>query len=415
MSLVTNSHFISASAAGTDWRDTAKNIVEDIKSVLTEGKPYSLGLVYVTDHLAQDIPSILNLFKSVLNIPHWGGSIGIGVLDINKSYINEPAISVLLLDIPEGEFMEFRFGSMGNKEKDKELAEWLVQHDPLLVLTHAGSAAGGLSLRLKELEGLTRGYLVGGVASACPSRIEFAGNKPESDLSGICFSDKVGVATSLTQGCSPIGEYHTITQVEEEHIIEQLDDVSCYEVFQDDLRALAMDKLGKDPNDIIITSAEEGDEQSVWDEIPSEFQDVFHGEVHVAFPVMGTDQNDFMVRNILNMNYEAGGMAVAQHVYNGDRVMFVHRNQDTMKRDLTRMLIELRQRVENEQGGFYPKGAVYISCMARAGYDFGEDYADELALIREVIGEIPLVGFYAGGEILSGRIYGHTGILNLFL
>ena len=179
---------------------------------------------------------------------------------------------------------------------------------------------------------------------------------------------------------------------------------------------MAMEKLGKDPSEIIIAASDDGDEQGgVWEEIPKEFQDVFHGEVHVAFPVTGSDQNDFMVRNILQMDYDAGGMAVAQHVYHGDRVMFVHRNQDTMKRDLTRMLVELRQRVESEQGNFYPKGAVYISCMARAGYDFGEDYADELSLIREVIGEIPLVGFYAGGEILNGRIYGHTGILNLFL
>ena len=65
MTLITNSHFISASASGTDWRDTAKSIVEQIQGALTPGKKFTLGLIYTTDHLAQDISPSVNFFPGV--------------------------------------------------------------------------------------------------------------------------------------------------------------------------------------------------------------------------------------------------------------------------------------------------------------------------------------------------------------
>lgn len=416
MTLITNSHYISVSASGTDWRDTAKSIVEQIQGALTPGKKFTLGLIYTTDHLAQDLGSITNLFKSVLDIQHWSGSIGIGVFDNTQIYIREPAISVLLLDIPEDQFCLFRYEGEHKPVPDR-LQEWLSSHDPMVVLTHAGSLSGGLSLRLNELENLTQGFLIGGVASSFPKNIDFAGERPEAEVSGVCFDQDVPISSSLSQGCFPIGGMHTITECHDEHIVEKLDYKPCYDVFQDDLRVMAVERLGKDPNDIIITS--ETDEEHVWDEVPEDFKDIFHGEVHVAFPVVGSDQNDYVVRNIMNMDYDQGQMAIAHPLYHGDELMFVHRNKETMRSDLTRMLVDLRKRVEAEQGGFYPKGAVYISCMARAGYDFSDDdsdmLGDEMGLIREIIGEVPLVGYYAGGEILNSRLYSYTGVLTLFL
>jgi small ligand-binding sensory domain FIST len=38
----------------------------------------------------------------------------------------------------------------------------------------------------------------------------------------------------------------------------------------------------------------------------------------------------------------------------------------------------------------------------------------ELQLIRHELGEIPLVGFFASGEMLDGELYGYTGVLTLF-
>jgi small ligand-binding sensory domain FIST len=61
-----------------------------------------------------------------------------------------------------------------------------------------------------------------------------------------------------------------------------------------------------------------------------------------------------------------------------------------------------------------PRGGVYVSCVGRGVNLFGPDSA-ELGLIRDVLGEFPLVGFYANGEISHRRLYGYTGVLTLFL
>jgi small ligand-binding sensory domain FIST len=284
----------------------------------------------------------------------------------------------------------------------------------MLILANAGTLNGGLSLRLKELENLAGGFLVGGVAS---SRIPLEGEDhfPHGDLNGVVFSETVPVATALTQGCIPIGQAHTITACEGDYIIKDLDHRSSYEVFQEDLRDMAISDMGVDPQEIELK--EVNDEEQIWEDIPPELRDFFQGEVHVAFPIPGSDQSDYLVRNILGFDHEQGLLAVGQAVHNGDRVMFVHRNRETMRADLCKTLLDLRARVEEEQGAFMPKGAVYISCVARAEYDLSSEGSgqNELSLIREILGPVPLTGFYAGGEILKGRIYGYTGILTLFL
>ena len=64
MSLYTSSQFAAASATGTDWRDTSKAVLEKLEEVRTDGHQFNFGFLYITDHLADDAQSILNLFKS---------------------------------------------------------------------------------------------------------------------------------------------------------------------------------------------------------------------------------------------------------------------------------------------------------------------------------------------------------------
>ena len=45
---------------------------------------------------------------------------------------------------------------------------------------------------------------------------------------------------------------------------------------------------------------------------------------------------------------------------------------------------------------------------------FGAEGA-EMALLREGLGDVPLVGFSCAGEISNARLYGYTGVLALFL
>jgi len=60
-----------------------------------------------------------------------------------------------------------------------------------------------------------------------------------------------------------------------------------------------------------------------------------------------------------------------------------------------------------------PRGGIYVSCLGRGINLFGPS-SDELRLIQTELGDFPLVGFYANGEISQDRLYGYTGVLTLF-
>jgi hypothetical protein len=59
-------------------------------------------------------------------------------------------------------------------------------------------------------------------------------------------------------------------------------------------------------------------------------------------------------------------------------------------------------------------GAIYVSCSGRGGPHFGGPSA-ELQIVRHALGDVPLVGFFAGGEIAHHHLYGYTGVLTVFV
>ena len=59
------------------------------------------------------------------------------------------------------------------------------------------------------------------------------------------------------------------------------------------------------------------------------------------------------------------------------------------------------------------RGAVYISCNGRGGPHFGAPSA-ELKIVQRALGDVPLVGFFAAGEIAHRHLYGYTGVLTVF-
>ena len=38
-----------------------------------------------------------------------------------------------------------------------------------------------------------------------------------------------------------------------------------------------------------------------------------------------------------------------------------------------------------------------------------------MQIIRRALGDVPLVGFFAGGEIARNQLYGYTGVLTVFM
>jgi len=115
------------------------------------------------------------------------------------------------------------------------------------------------------------------------------------------------------------------------------------------------------------------------------------------------------VRNLLGLDARGKMVAVADIVQPGSDILFCRRDRGTASDDLVRMLESIRT-------GMYrrPRGALYFSCLGRGASLFGED-SEELRMIADGLGEVPLVGFFGNGEISHNRLYGYTGVLTLFL
>lgn len=406
MSVLTSSKFVSTAAAGKDWRDVSKAILEALEPVRKD-RPYNLGFLYVTDVMSSDIQSMLNIFKSVLNIENWVGTVGVGICASGKSYIDQPAASMLLGAFEEDDYFVFNAETFENAIPES-WKDWLKLHDPMLSVAHANPISDNDPvLQIEAMEQNLGGFMVGGFSSSRHEHFQFAGDSFGSDLSGVTFSSDLQVATTLSQGCVPVGPQHTIT-LADEFLIKELDSQKAVAVFEEDLRSMAMTEIDQDPDTIMIDE----DAVSNIELLPPHIQKLFQRQVHVAFPVLQSDQNDFLVRNIVQADPKEGTMRIDHPVVNGEQIMFVQRDGETIRADLSKKLIELRTRVQKETGDFKPLGALYFSCVARAPKT---EQDDEMLLIRDIIGDVPLAGFYANGEINNARIYGYTGILVLFL
>jgi small ligand-binding sensory domain FIST len=133
------------------------------------------------------------------------------------------------------------------------------------------------------------------------------------------------------------------------------------------------------------------------------------GYLFAGLPVDGSDTGDYLVRNLVGIDPARKLVAVGEAVRPGGQVMFCRRDRGTASDDLVRMLDSIRTGLYRQ-----PRGALYFNCLGRGPNLFG-DNSEELRMIADALGDVPLVGFFCNGEISHNRLYGYTGVLTLFL
>ena len=150
---------------------------------------------------------------------------------------------------------------------------------------------------------------------------------------------------------------------------------------------------------------------------------------YMRFADAGESYSDTLeVMNRLIPSHVVFNGRVAEDFKLGDRLSFCTRDENSARVDLTRMCAELREDLdapaprlnELQAAGFSgihsrrkPRGAVYIACNGRGASLFGLQGVEQ-QIVREQLGDIPLIGFSANGEIFRGALYGYTGVLALF-
>ena len=368
--------FRFAHADGGDWHRIADACLTQLGPIPAAA---NLGFLYVTDSLTDDLEDLLEHLRVATGVPDWVGAVGIGICATGIEYYEEPAAALMLAELPQDGFRVFPSQLKDLDAFDVLNGDWVSRHRPMLGLVHGDPASPLTEDLVRQLAQRTSsGFLVGGLASSRDTAYTIANGLGEGGVSGVLFAEDVALITRLSQGCSPIGPHRTITQ-SQRNILVTIDGQRALDVLKQDIGEILSRELMR-----------------------------IGGTVFVGLPIPGSDTGDYLVRNLVGLDPEDGLVAVAELVEQGQQIMFCRRDAATAREDLNRMLRALKGRLSAP-----PRGGIYCSCLGRGINLFGPDSA-ELEQIRDTLGDFPLVGFYANGEISQDRLYGYTGVLTLF-
>jgi len=193
----------------------------------------------------------------------------------------------------------------------------------------------------------------------------------------------------VSQGCRPLGPPMVITRCEE-NVIQEL--------------------AGRPPLvqlQAIFDGCDERDREILQHAVSG-------GGLHIGQVVdellSQPDQGDFLVRNVMGGDQETGAIQIADHARRGRTVRFHVRDDQSADEDLRQLLAKSAAR--GPAGG-----ALLFSCNGRGTRLF--DVADhDAACIQDGLGDVPLAGFFAQGEIgpVGGRsfLHGFTASVALF-
>lgn len=358
----------------------------------------TLGFVYLTDHYSPHATALLESLQANWPSVSWVGTVGVGVAASGVEYFDEPALALMLGAVPHGRFKVFSG------------ARPLTGMEAWTALVHADPSTPDLPELIAEMSDRTgSGYLFGGLTASRGGSWQVADGAFQGGLSGVAFGRDVHLISRVTQGSQPVGPSRRITQCEQ-HLVTELDGRPALEVLSEDLQldlseprraipTLRQTLVGLRAVDAVSDSSARGRHFGA----------------------------DVRVRHLLGLDPSRQAFAVSDHLEPGMQLAFCRRDVEAARRDLVRVCSEIREELAEtlpavatvpDNSPLDPvqrvAGALYVSCSGRGGPHFGGPSA-ELQIIQHALGDVPLVGFFAAGEIGHHHLYGYTGVLTVFV
>jgi small ligand-binding sensory domain FIST len=190
----------------------------------------------------------------------------------------------------------------------------------------------------------------------------------------------------ITQGCQPITEPLEITRADG-NIIYEIDHRPAFEVFTSVLKGPLLEDLRRALMYVFVG-------------LPADHRTNTVGA------------GDYLVRNIIGLDSEKKIIGVADHVSEGQAIIFTLRDGQRARDDLAQMLKRQAQRLAGKKPAF----GVYFNCCARGASLYGIPGIDS-AYIRQVLGDFPLIGMFGGYELAplggANHLFAYTGVLAL--
>ena len=416
--------FLHAHATHPDWRMALALAAAQIEAQRHEpgrATAPTLGWVYLTEHFSAHATVLLAELHQRWPGVQWVGASGVGIAASAVEYFDEPALALMLAELPRAGFRVFSGA--------RPLGDFAAH----TANVHADPASSDLAELIRDMsERTSTGYLFGGLASGRSAAVHIAEGALTGGLSGVAFDKRVALVSRVTQGCQPVGPTRTVTGAER-NTITTLDGQGALDCLLRDLNLEGTDPraalhvlrqtlVGVSDAHAALSASGSHDAQA----------HALGGRID-SVARRGAFGPDTRVRHLVGLDPGRRGIAIGDTAELGTQLAFCTRNTEAARRDLMRICAEVREAVEPETlsvaaalalkgasaGQAAPAassgiaGAIYVSCAGRGGAHFGAPSA-ELAIVRHALGDVPLVGFFAAGEIAREHLYGYTGVLTVF-
>lgn len=367
--------FYNISSQHESAQSVINSCVQQLNAIPTEA---NFGFIYATDAMTMLFPELLKQCKAVTGIRHWVGTIGLGVIAPGQEMYDMPAVSIMLAEFDQNEFT--MMPSINRPDDILSTIRWPHPFATNFGVIHADPLNPETQNLIEEIQKqLKNGFIVGGLTASRDKHYQVSDDVITGGISGVLFSENIGVITSLTQGCSPVGAKHTITKAQENAVFT-LDKKPALEVLMHDVGISNYDEL--------------------------EFRS---SEVFIGLCIPGSDKRDYTVRNMVAFDVEHSIFAINDYIKADNEIVFCKRTEQTAVDDMQQMLENIARRLKQA-----PKGGLYVSCLGRGREQFGS-HSEEIKMIHKILGDFPLTGFFANGEIHHNKLYGYTGVLTLFI
>lgn len=365
--------------------EAAVNEAVDIATAKLKGELVDLGIVFISSAFASEFSRLLPLLQQRLNIPtilgcSGGGVIGSNELNQTEEWEASPALSLTLARLPGVEITPFHLNVEELPDLDASPDAWIdligvsPQSKPLFLLFSGAFVAGINNL----LQGLDFAYpdspILGGQAAGGGFGSQlglFLNNRFHRDgLVGVALSGNIVMDTIVAQGCRPIGKPLQVTKSDRNIIIE-LDEQPPLTLLRDLISHLNEEDRRLAQNWLFVGIA--------MDEFKSELE-----------------PGDFLIRNILGVDPQAGAIAIGDRIRPGQRLQFHIRDAQSSAEDLELLL--QRYKLEHSGQSYDQAAAFMFACMGRGESLYNQPNFDS-QLFHRYFPTIPLVGFFCGGEI----------------
>lgn len=385
--------FASALSTGEDALAAAAEAAREARSRL--GRDPDLAVLFFSPHHAEFAASMGVKVRGETGARHLLGCGGESIVANEREIEAAPAVSVWLASLPgttiDAFSLEFDPHADGGTILGwpDALAEPWPAGSVLLALADPYTFPADLLLAQLN-EGRPGVPVLGGMSSsgraAGETRLLLDDAPRDNGAVLVRLHGKVRVRSVVSQGCRPIGHHYVITKGRH-NVIEQLGGKPAMVQLQE-----LFDTLSPEEQRLMQSGLHVG-------RVTNEYQDRF-------------ERGDFLVRNVVGADPSSGALAIGDAVRVGQTVQFHVRDAQTADEDLRELVTGARAEAD-----FAPLGGLLFTCNGRGTRLFSEPHHDA-GVVRGMLGDIPLAGFFAAGEMgpIAGRnfLHGFTASLALF-